>query len=37
MTKYLGVLLLSLVSSCAWSVQPATGSLCHAPETTYFS
>jgi hypothetical protein len=31
------VLLLSLVSSCAYSVQPASGSLCHAPETTYFS
>lgn len=31
------LLLLSLVSSCAYSVQPATGSLCHAPETTYFS
>lgn len=30
-------LLLLLVSSCAWSVQPAIGSLCHTPETTYFS
>ena len=33
-----GFLLLLLVPSCACSVQPpVTGSLCHAPETTYFS
>ena len=33
-----GFLLLSLLPSCAGSVQPpAGGSLCHAPETTYFS
>lgn len=33
-----GFLLLSLLPSCAGFVQPpAGGSLCHAPETTYFS
>jgi hypothetical protein len=30
-------LVMSLVSSCAWSFQLPSRALCHAPETTYFS
>ena len=35
--SWTGLLLLSLVSSCAYPAQPATGSLCETPQTTYFS